>query len=124
MSDTDEVLYDSPMVPNGKLISGHTKEFQKDVLGFLTRLSKEYGDVAKFRFGPFQNVYLISNPDLIKQILVTKQKSFVKSKDSNAIKPLVGDEGLLTSEKTFTGAREGLFNPPSKGPILAIMPRI
>ncbi|WP_255264055.1 cytochrome P450 [Peribacillus butanolivorans] len=114
MSETDEVLYDSPMVPNGKLISGHTKEFQKDVLGFLTRLSKEYGDVAKFRFGPFQNVYLISNPDLIKQILVTKHKSFVKSKDSNAIKPLVGDEGLLTSEKDVHRRQRRLIQPSFK----------
>ncbi|MGE7766344.1 cytochrome P450 [Peribacillus sp. NPDC096540] len=113
MSETDEVLYDSPMVPNGKLISGHTKEFQKDVLGFLTRLSKEYGDVAKFRFGPFQNVYLISNPDLIKQILVTKQKSFVKSKDSNAIKPLVGD-GILTSEKDVHMRQRRLIQPSFK----------
>ncbi|MDM5357334.1 cytochrome P450 [Peribacillus sp. ACCC06369] len=100
MSQTDGAFRDSPKVPNGRLISGHTKEFQTDPLGFLTQLAKEYGEVAKFRLGPFQNVYLVLNPDLIKEILVTKQKSFVKSKDFTVLKPLLG-EGLLTSEKDF-----------------------
>ncbi|MBR8645179.1 hypothetical protein KEH51_16020 [[Brevibacterium] frigoritolerans] len=76
-------------------------------------MSKEYGEVAKFRLGPFQTVYHVLNPDLIKQILVTKQQSFVKSKDFNLLKPLIG-EGLLTSEKTFICDREGLSNPLQK----------
>ena len=76
LSHADDVFRTSPKVPKGRVISGHTKEFQADPIGFLTRLAKEYGEVAKFRLGPFQNVYHVSNPDLIKQILVTKQKSF------------------------------------------------
>ncbi|MGE1163094.1 cytochrome P450 [Peribacillus simplex] len=113
MSHTDDGFRNSQKVPKGRLISGHTKEFQKDALGFLTRLAKEYGEVAKFRFGPFQNVYLVSNPDLIKQILVTKQKSFVKSKDLKALKPLIG-EGLLTSEKDFHMRQRRLIQPSFK----------
>ncbi|MGG0844859.1 cytochrome P450 [Peribacillus simplex] len=113
MSQTDGAFRDSPKVPKGRLISGHTKEFQTDPLGFLTRLSKEYGEVAKFRLGPFQNVYLVLNPDLIKQILVTKQKSFVKSKDFNVLKPLIG-EGLLTSEKDFHMCQRRLIQPSFK----------
>ncbi|WP_260399771.1 cytochrome P450 [Peribacillus simplex] len=113
MSHADDVYRTSPKVPKGRLISGHTKEFQTDPIGFLTRLAKEYGEVAKFRFGPFHNVYHISNPDLIKQILVTKQKSFVKSKDFNVLKPLVG-EGLLTSEKDFHMRQRRLIQPSFK----------
>ncbi|WP_241663416.1 cytochrome P450 [Peribacillus simplex] len=100
-------------VPKGRLISGHTKEFQADSIGFLTRLAKEYGEVAKFRLGPFQNVYHVLNPDSIKQILVTKQKSFVKSKDFNVLKPLIG-EGLLTSEKDFHMRQRRLIQPSFK----------
>ncbi len=113
MSHADDVFRTSQMVPKGRLVSGHTKEFQTDPIGFLTRLSKEYGEVAKFRLGPFQNVYHVLNPDLIKQILVTKQQSFVKSKDFNLLKPLIG-EGLLTSEKDFHMRQRRLIQPSFK----------
>ncbi|MFV8828542.1 cytochrome P450 [Alkalihalobacterium sp. APHAB7] len=84
--------------PRGSWLYGNLKAFQKNPLLFLTQISNVYGDVAKFRLGPFQKVYHVSNPDLIKEILVTKQKSFIKSKDLNVLKDVVG-EGLLTSEK-------------------------
>ncbi len=51
VSDTN-FSNDSPG-PKGKLITGHSKEFISDTLGFLTRLAKEYGEVAKIRFGLF-----------------------------------------------------------------------
>lgn len=121
MSDTN-FSNDSPG-PKGKLITGHSKEFISDTLGFLTRLAKEYGEVAKIRFGPFHNVYLISNSDLIKQVLVTKQKSFLKSKDFSALKPVLGD-GLLTSEKEIHMRQRRLIQPSFKSLILAIMVRI
>ncbi|MGE7780490.1 cytochrome P450 [Peribacillus sp. NPDC097264] len=109
----DKDVHGSPTGPKGRLITGHTKEFQSDTIGFLTRLAREYGDVAKLRLGPFQNVYLISDPDLIKQILVTKQKSFLKSRDFNSLKPLIG-EGLITSEKDFHLHQRRLIQPSFK----------
>ncbi|UOE95315.1 cytochrome P450 [Alkalihalobacillus sp. LMS39] len=87
-----------PNGPKGKWFSGHLNEFQADPLAFLVNLQQQYGDVAKFRFGPFQHVYLLSKPEYIKEVLVTKQRSFVKSQDLTVLKPLIGD-GLLTSEK-------------------------
>lgn len=47
VSDTD-FSNDSPKGPKGRLITGHSKEFTSDTLGFLTRLANEYGEVAKF----------------------------------------------------------------------------
>ncbi|MFD6442586.1 cytochrome P450, partial [Peribacillus sp. NPDC060186] len=47
------------------------------------------------------------------QILVTKQKSFVKSKDGNALKPLIG-EGILTSEKDVHMRQRRLIQPSFK----------
>lgn len=103
----------TPLGPKGKLISGHLKEFQTNTLDFLTRLATEYGDVAKIRFGPFQNVYLVSDPEMIKQVLVSKQKHFVKSQDFHALKPIIG-EGLLTSEKDFHMRQRRLIQPAFK----------
>jgi cytochrome P450 len=98
--------------PNGKMITGHTKEFQKDPLGFLKKVSS-YGEVVKIRFRPFQNVYLISDPEMIQQVLVTKQKHFVKSKDFHALKTVIG-EGLLTSEKETHMRQRRLIQPAFK----------
>ncbi|WP_257967989.1 cytochrome P450 [Peribacillus deserti] len=111
MSDSD-VLKLIPRGPKGRLFTGHVKDFQADPLGFLQRLSG-YGSIAKIRFGPFQKVYLISDPDLIKQVLVTKAKSFVKSQDFNSLKPIIG-EGLLTSEKQYHLRQRRLIQPAFK----------
>jgi cytochrome P450 len=107
------VSNNTPLGPKGKLLTGHTKEFQTDPLDFLTRLATEYGDVAKIRFGPFQNVYLVSDPDMIKQVLVTKQRHFVKSQEFHALKPIIG-EGLLTSDKDFHMRQRRLIQPAFK----------
>ncbi|ARK30380.1 cytochrome P450 [Halalkalibacter krulwichiae] len=102
--------YVTPSGPKGRLLTGHLKDFQKDPLLFLRKLSKQYEDVAHFRFGPFQKVYLISNPYLIKEVLVTKQKHFVKSRDLTILKPIIG-EGLLTSEKDHHLKQRRLIQP-------------
>lgn len=112
MRDKD-ISKDFPKGPKGKIITGNTIDFKADPLGFLIYIAEEYGDVAKFRLGPFQNVYLISNPDLIKQILVTKQRSIVKSRDFNSLRPLLG-QGLLTSESDFHMRQRRLIQPAFK----------
>jgi len=100
----------TPFGPKGKLLSGNLKEFQLDPLKYLSNLTKNYGDFVKFRLGPFQNVYLINDPDLIKEVLVTKQKAFMKSKDIQTLKTVVG-EGLLTSEKDLHKQQRRLIQP-------------
>ncbi|WP_051404889.1 cytochrome P450 [Bacillus cihuensis] len=102
-----------PQGPKGKLLTGHIKDFQADPLAYFTHLSNEYGDVAKIKFGPFQNVYLISNPDLIKEVLVTKQKSFIKSKAMHSLEDVMG-QGLFTSEKEFHMSQRRLIQPAFK----------
>ncbi|MDT8861589.1 cytochrome P450 [Alkalihalobacillus sp. MEB130] len=97
-------------VPSGKWLTGHLTDFQKDPLTFLTMLSREYKDMAQIRFGPFTRVYVVSNPNLIKKILVTKQTNFRKSQDLQILKDVVG-EGLLTSEKDVHLRQRRLIQP-------------
>ena len=54
------------------------------------------GDVSQITIGP-QRVALLSHPDDIQTMLVTKQRSFVKGRALEVSKVLLG-EGLLTSE--------------------------
>ncbi|WP_261179647.1 cytochrome P450 [Anaerobacillus sp. CMMVII] len=102
-----------PLDLKGKLLTGHLTEFQADPLAFLTKLTEEYGDFVPFRLGPFQRVFLINDPNLIKEVLVTKQTSFVKSKDIQTLKTIVG-EGLLTSEKDLHKRQRKLIQPSFK----------
>ncbi len=83
--------------PKGLPLSGNLLAFRKDPLGFLIKARQEYGDVAHIRFGPPRHVYLISDPEQIKEVLLTKQSAFRKAKGLQTAKAVVG-EGILTSE--------------------------
>ena len=39
-----------PPGPKGKLITGVMREFNRDTLGFIERLQRDYGDVVRSRF--------------------------------------------------------------------------
>jgi cytochrome P450 len=71
--------------------------FRRDPLATLESLQKQYGDVVEFRL-LHRRGYLISNPQLIQEVLVTHNGNFVKSPALKRAKMLLG-EGLLTSEE-------------------------
>ena len=71
-------------------------KFRRDPLKFFTDTHREFGDIARFTFGP-QQVYLVSHPDWIEDILVTSARKFQKGVALQRAKRLLG-EGLLTSE--------------------------
>ena len=90
--------------PGGQLLG-----FQRDPLGFLTRLARRYGDVAQFRVGP-QRAFLLSEPELIRDLLVTHHERFHKGRALQRAKRLLG-EGLLTSEEEFHRRQRRLAQP-------------
>ncbi|MCA1812558.1 MAG: cytochrome P450 [Halobacteriales archaeon] len=81
----------------------------KDPVVYLTELHERYGDVAYLRFGR-QQVYLVSDPDLIREVLVAKSKSFTKGKALQSAKRLLG-EGLLTSEGELHDRQRRIMQP-------------
>ncbi|MCA1029680.1 cytochrome P450 [Bacillus timonensis] len=95
--------------PKGKWVSGHLDDFRNDPLGFSMGLMKDYTDIAKIRFGHMP-IYVFFHPDLIKEVLVTKQGCFKKSKAFDEMKPFVG-EGLLTSEGDFHLRQRRMIQP-------------
>jgi len=82
--------------PSSWLPGGSFLKFRRDPLTFFTETQRTYGDIAKFSFGP-QQVFLISHPDWIEDVLVTSAKKFSKGIALQRAKRLLG-EGLLTSE--------------------------
>jgi cytochrome P450 len=83
--------------------------FRKDPANYLLKIAREYGDLAYMRLGP-QHAFVVSSPDAIRDILVTHQGNFTKSRMLERAKVLLGD-GLLTSEAEFHTRQRRLVQP-------------
>jgi cytochrome P450 len=88
---------------------GVLPKFRKNPNGYLLSVAREFGDVAYMRLGP-QHAYVVSHPDAIRDILVTNQSNFTKSRMLERAKVLLGD-GLLTSEGEFHTRQRRLVQP-------------
>jgi cytochrome P450 len=86
-----------------------TLSLLRDRMGFLTRSAKTYGDVVHFRTAR-GNVYLLSHPDHVRDVLVTHDVKFTKGPALQAAKVTLG-EGLLTSEGEFHRRQRRLAQP-------------
>lgn len=82
--------------PKGRFLVGVLPEFRKDPAGFLEKTARRYGDVVYLPLGR-QHIYYVGHPDAIRDILVTHQNKFKKSRMLERARVLLGN-GLLTSE--------------------------
>lgn len=98
-----------PPGPKNPPILGQYAVFRKDPPGFLVRTARTYGDVSFYRIGP-ADVYQFAHPDLIRDVLVTNQHNFIKSRVLQRAKVLLG-EGLLTSEAPLHTRQRRLVQP-------------
>ena len=98
------------------------RAFRRDPLGFLKRTADEYGDIAYFRLGR-QRMFLVTAPEHVREILVTKQNNFTKSRALQRARVLLG-EGLLTSEGSDHLRQRRLVQPAFHRPRLAGYARV
>lgn len=76
---------------------------------FMLDIARRYGTVARFNVAG-TNFYAVAEPELVREILVTKARSFVKSRGIERMRPLLGD-GLLTSEEPLHLRQRRLVQP-------------
>src|SRR5918911_3097832 len=100
-----------PSGPKGNLILGVMPDFNRDSLGFIEKLARDYGDIVRTRFF-YAPAYFIYPPDYIEQILATDNKNFIKPLNFRTpfFHRLVGN-GLLTSEGDFWRRQRRLAQP-------------
>lgn len=96
-----------PPGPRGGLAA--LANFQHDRLRFFTGIGRDFGDVAWFRIRPYE-VFVVSHPDLIGEVLVRRQRRFIKARGLREAKRVLG-EGLLTSEGGFHKRQRRLIQP-------------
>ncbi len=82
--------------PKGTLLWGSLNERQKRPLELYLGGMLKYGDIARFRMGPY-TVQLISDSDLVKQILQDRAARYPKGRMYEVLEPVLG-KGLLTNE--------------------------
>jgi cytochrome P450 len=80
-----------------------------DPLEFFGRLARTYGDVSSYRMSGEQ-LFLVNDPRLIRDILVTHHRNFTKSRGLERSKRLLG-QGLLTSEGALHLRQRRLMAP-------------
>jgi cytochrome P450 len=98
-----------PRGPRNLPVIGNLAAFRAKPIQFLTRVAHDYGDLSYFRLAN-QDVYLLNHPDLVREILVTNQANFTKSRVLQRARVLLGD-GLLTSEGSFHVRQRRLVQP-------------
>jgi cytochrome P450 len=102
-------VFAAPPGPRERIPGATIVSFYRDPVGSLARMAAEHGDVARFRWGP-RHDYLLNHPDLVEQVLVTDQRSFMKGQALQETKRILG-EGLLTSEGTLHLQQRRLMQP-------------
>jgi cytochrome P450 len=80
-----------------------------DPLGFATELGRTYGAISSLEV-PGARIWFLNDPELVKELLVVKQRSFLKDGGIRVAKKLLG-EGLLSSEGDFHKRQRRLAQP-------------
>ena len=98
-----------PPGPKPRYPGQYIVEIARNPLALMISMAREYGDIAHWKVGP-QHIYLVSDPEIIRDVLVTNGKNFHKSRGLERAKRLLGN-GLLTSEGEFHLRQRRLAQP-------------
>jgi cytochrome P450 len=85
-----------PRGPKGHWLLGSLPDFRRDQLGFHASCARDHGDVVPARLAHRRVVYVF-RPDLIEEVLVTKNRDFGRSLFFGLLRPVFGN-GLLLAE--------------------------
>jgi cytochrome P450 len=100
-----------PPGPNcGFLGLRFVSRFRRDPLQFLAELGRTYGDLTHLRVGPI-HFYLANHPDIVREVLVTKAKSFRKLPRQIRVVRQIDGNGLVNTEGPFWVRQRQLVHP-------------
>lgn len=100
----------TPPGPKSFLGLADAKDFANDTLGFILRMHREYGDVVRFRMGPFLATFFY-HPDAVREILATHWKKLPKERRQKKVLAQWDGNGLLLSEGDYWNRQHRLVQP-------------
>lgn len=86
--------------PRGEFLLGHARLFLRDPLNFLLETAKKYGGFVTLRMAHLE-LYLISKPQYIEEILATRQSLFQKDPTGSKV------AGEISGEKNIVSTPSG-----------------
>ena len=110
-----------PVLP-GHFLLGCIPEFKKDALGFMKKAFDVHGGVVELRIGR-SPLYLISDPELVKQVMVDNNDVFIKVYDMNRRRglALVMGNGLVNSRGSVWQRQRRMMQPMFHRKLIAEM---
>jgi cytochrome P450 len=108
-----------PPGPKGYWVLGNLPDFVSDLLGFLSRCGRDYGDIVSLRLGRHPAV-LLNHPDQIEEVLVSRQAEFIKYRFFWRHVTRVFGNGLLTSGGDLWRRQHTLMAPAFRHERLAL----
>lgn len=99
-----------PPGPRGLPLVGDSLDYMRDPLGYMLRMRRLHGGLVRLPLRVL-TPYLVSEPSLIEQVLVTDNKSYTKDMFLRLLGKEVLGQGLLTSEGDFWRRQRRLSQP-------------
>ena len=119
MRNTSDLILSSSSLPRGRAplppqppgvpVLGHLIDVARDPLRLFLSAAVEIGDVVGLRVGPWRGA-LVSAPEHVKHVLVTRVRNYPKSPTYRALKLVLGN-GLVTSEGELWQRQRRLAQP-------------
>ena len=100
-----------PPGPRGSLILGCLPEIQNNILPFVERVARDYGDIARIRLLPGFHCIMLSNPDHYRQVLVKGSDKYIKELTHFDILSLLIGKGVITLNREPWRERRKLIQP-------------
>jgi cytochrome P450 len=98
-----------PPGPEQSELRARSKEIRYDPHPFFVDMAERYGDVVHWR-GPRNHYYLLSHPDLVKDVLVTNARKFDRSPGHAKLAQIFG-QGVVTSTGDVHKRERRLLRP-------------
>lgn len=98
-----------PAGPRSSLPLGLELAWRRGAPEFLRKAAVEFGPICGFNLKG-RDIYFVSEPELIREVLVTKDKSFIKGPGFQRLKPWLGN-GIITSEGAVHQRQRRMLQP-------------
>ncbi len=82
---------------------------ERNTVTFLRDTARRYGPFSYFRI-LHKHIYLVDDADLVKEILITRQHSFIRDTGATLLRELLGDS-LITREEPLHRERRRILQP-------------